>query len=133
MRRATLILAVIPLATATLGLPGAGHAVEPSCDSGLVRDFNGDNSDDVVVGDPNAMVAGQSLAGYVYVYYGPFGTGDRVVLTQDSSGVADIAQAGDRFGAATTTGFIDGDGCADLVVSAPARIWPGSTRPERFQ
>ncbi|HEY8112436.1 MAG TPA: integrin alpha [Actinomycetes bacterium] len=90
MRRATLILAVIPLATATLGLPGAGHAVEPSCDSGLVRDFNGDNSDDVVVGDPNATVAGQSLAGYVYVYYGPFGTGDRVVLTQDSSGVPPI-------------------------------------------
>ena len=103
-----------------LFLLGSGPATAAgTCTPGSIRDFNGDSRDDIAIGDPNATVGGQVSAGYVVVQYGSLGIGPRVTLTQSSAGVGDTAQAGDQFGAVVTTGFIDADGCADLVVSAP--------------
>lgn len=67
-------------------------------------DTNGDGIPDVIAGAPNA--------GYAKVYSGRDG---RVLLTLSDG------QAGDSFGQHTTgIGDVNHDGCADLIVGAPA-------------
>ncbi len=47
------------------------------------------------------------------------GTADDEVWTQDTSGVADAAEAGDRFGAWLATGDFSATGVSSLVVGVP--------------
>lgn len=89
--------------------------------SGTGCDFDGDGYGDVAIGSPYEAVGNLAEAGMVNVVYGSAdgltGDDDRA-LTQDAAGVLGAAEVGDRFGSATACGDFDGDGYADLVVSA---------------
>jgi len=80
-------------------------------------------ADDLVVGVPQRDVAvnGQKKvdAGAVDIIYdGKLTDGARVTVRQ-GSGVGDVPEAGDRFGAAVAVGDVTSDGWDDVVVGAP--------------
>jgi FG-GAP repeat len=71
-----------------------------------VPDFNNDGFGDLAVGAPGENVGRRSDAGAVSVLYGR-ATGmssNRRVITQNTRGVAGLAEAGDRFGYAVAAG-----------------------------
>jgi hypothetical protein len=96
-------------------------------------DFNGDGLKDLAIGVPGEDVIGPTKgsriadAGAVHViYYAAIGTGlsatagpGNQFFTQNTTGVLDTAEAGDRFGS-VLTGWDFGKGSlADLAVSVP--------------
>ena len=97
--------------------PGGGWS------AGSVRgDFNGDGAADLAVGVPGEDVGPLVDAGRVQVLYGGragLGAPGDQLWTQDSVGVGDVVEAGDRFGAALAVGDVNGDGRSDLAVGAP--------------
>jgi hypothetical protein len=92
-------------------------------------DYDGDGTDDVLIGAPGATVSGATGAGYVTVQYssadGGLSTTDRSVLHQDTSGVPGGAEAGDGFGRAVASGDLDNDGYDDAVVGIPGEDLAG--------
>jgi hypothetical protein len=76
-------------------------------------DVNGDGFADLLVGAPLADVNGQADAGQVFVYFGPSLGGTPTTLQ------APAPQAGAHFGLFLTTGNVNGDGFADILVGAP--------------
>ncbi|MEU0397132.1 FG-GAP-like repeat-containing protein [Streptomyces sp. NPDC006208] len=87
----------------------------------LRDDFNGDGYSDVAFPAPSGTVGGKAQAGYVAVMYGSstgLKTSTKQVFHQDSAGIPGVAEAGDAYGSSVTTGDLDGDGYADLVVGA---------------
>ncbi|MFI0240595.1 VCBS repeat-containing protein [Streptomyces sp. NPDC016845] len=132
MRLRLLVTATAAALAATgLTLPAAGAA---GAAPALRGDFNGDRYQDLAVGVPDATVAGKAQAGYVNVVWGgPGGLGSKgsTTISQNSPGVSGGAEAYDRFGAAVESADTDGDGYADLVVSAPGEdIAAGTTDSE---
>ena len=102
------------------GLAGAQPVISATCSSTSPSDFNGDGFTDVAVGDPGASVGAAAQAGTVHVRYGVAGQtggGEDTTVTQADTG--ETAEAGDRFGSVLAAGYVDGDGCADLVVGVP--------------
>jgi hypothetical protein len=96
-------------------------AVRQVCSSSVVSDFNGDGSADAVVGEPDRSVGGAAQAGVVHIRYGTpghVGGGTDTTLSQADTG--ETAESGDRFGSVLKVGYVDRDGCADLVVGVPA-------------
>lgn len=96
----------------------------PAGTSSAVGDLNGNGSPDLVVGHPEdpAQSPGTSLGGRVTVYYdaGYGGSPSSVqTLSQDTSGVPGVGEAGDRFGTSVAIGDTDKDGRADLVIGTP--------------
>ena len=106
------------LSAALLVFALAPAAADAASTSG---DFNGDGASDLAVGVPGESVESVATAGAVNVIYGAPGglsaTGSQL-WHQDRGGIAEVAEPGDFFGSALTTGDFDGDGFADLAVGS---------------
>lgn len=105
-------------------IPGIQGASETGDGMGLdvaADDFNGDGYDDLATASPTETLGSYAGAGAVNVVYGS-SSGLRAAgnqyWTQDSTGVPDAAESGDRFGSALATGDFDADGYADLAIGA---------------
>jgi hypothetical protein len=106
--------------------PGVVGTAENGDDFGralAVGDVDGDGASDLAVGVPSEDVGTLSDAGAVNVLYGSAGglagSGSQL-FTQDSPGVPDTAEAGDRFGGALAAGNFDNDDFDDLTIGIPA-------------
>jgi hypothetical protein len=100
-------------------------------------DFDGDGFDDLAIAVPRDDLpsrTGSILdAGSVNVLYGsPSGltaTGDQL-WSQNSSGVLDAVEDGDRFGASLAAADFDGDGYDDLAIGVPWEDLASGSIPE---
>jgi hypothetical protein len=82
-------------------------------------DFNGDGSVDIALGVPEENLAGAGNGGAVNVIYGsPTGltSAGSQFWSQDSPGIEDAPESGDRFGHAVAGGDFNGDGYDDMAV-----------------
>ncbi|WP_030904882.1 FG-GAP and VCBS repeat-containing protein [Streptomyces sp. NRRL F-5126] len=82
-------------------------------------DFNGDGYPDLVIGAPQAAVAGAAHAGYVAVMYGSvdgLALDRRTVISRNTGGVPGSPKPNESFGYAVTSADLDDDGYTDLVV-----------------
>ncbi|WP_372350490.1 FG-GAP and VCBS repeat-containing protein [Streptomyces sp. KL116D] len=114
------LLCAAALAAAGLSLPLASPAGAQPC--GTRGDFNGDGYTDLAVGVADASVGGRAKAGYVNVVWGGsggLGKHGSTTISQNSPSVPGTSETGDRFGYAVAPADLNGDGYADLAVSAP--------------
>lgn len=95
-----------------------------TAETAAIGDLNKDGYGDIVLGNPEdpADEPSASTGGKIHVIYGtssgPSAT-RRVSYTQNTSGVPDSSEEGDRFGQALAIGDFDKDGYGDLAVGAP--------------
>ncbi|MCI3928715.1 FG-GAP repeat protein [Streptomyces sp. AN091965] len=130
MRVRIVALAATLVAAAATGTAHAATASGQTTATGKATayDFNGDGYADVVTATPKAVVGGHKSAGSLVVSYGSAtgtSTARADVLSQSSASVPGVSEAGDRFGAQTASGDVDGDGYDDLVVTAPGEAVTG--------
>ncbi|MEO3978620.1 FG-GAP and VCBS repeat-containing protein [Streptomyces sp. CAU 1734] len=103
------------------GIPGVAEA-DDGFGSGLsVADIDGDGYADVSTGVPGETFGGKKSAGAVVTLRGGrsglTGTGAKV-FSQDTAGMPGVAEKSDRFGSRTRLTDTNGDGRAELIVSA---------------
>jgi hypothetical protein len=87
-------------------------------------DINGDGYGDLVIGAPDGPNGGE-----VNVIYGSatgLTTANNQLWSQNSPGILDGSEAGDRFGAALAMGDFNHDGFADLVIGVPNEQLPNT-------
>ena len=107
---------------ASVGVYGAEEANDWFGYALAANDFDGDGIDDLAVGVPGEDLGTTIAAGMVNILEGgPCGLsgGNGRHWHQDVAAVAGTADPGDLFGYALTTGDLDGNGCADLMVGVP--------------
>jgi hypothetical protein len=84
-------------------------------------DYDGDGFTDLAIGVRNESVGTVAGAGVVHVLYGSASglqaTGSQMI-SQDTFGLADTAEAGDHFGVGLASGDFDGDGADDLAIGS---------------
>jgi hypothetical protein len=110
--------------TAPHGIRGARRPIGRPDGStvGNKADFNGDGFGDIAVGVPGEDVGKISNAGGVNVIYGSSGglsATNNQFWSQDSKGVAGIAETNDHFGFSVAAGDFNGDGFSELAVGVP--------------
>ncbi|MER5524856.1 esterase [Streptomyces sp. NPDC002677] len=119
---ATVLLTIGATITATAApAPAAPAAVSATA---AHDDFNGDGYPDAVISAPGGTVSAQKGAGYIAVLYGSangLSTSRRATFSLSTPGIPGLAQTDDGFGRTTTSGDLDGDGYADLVVDMPGK------------
>jgi hypothetical protein len=87
-------------------------------------DFNGDGKDDLAIGDPRGTVDGGDLspdtplAGQVWLDYAVIAGNGLEVWHQAQSGLAEVPEPGDEFGASLAVVHLNGE-VADLIVGVP--------------
>ncbi|HUG81444.1 MAG TPA: hypothetical protein VML01_07260 [Bryobacterales bacterium] len=99
--------------------PEAGDAFGFSLASG---DFDGDGYDDLAVGSVFESVGSEAMAGAVTIIRGGPGglTADgNQLFSQETAGIEDSAEAGDRCGSALAAADFNHDGYADLAIGCP--------------
>ncbi|MEO8275638.1 MAG: FG-GAP repeat protein [Thermoanaerobaculia bacterium] len=108
-------------AEGTNGVPGGGFAGQRFGEVLAAGDFDGDGFDDLAVGAPHDFHDAH-YGGTVLVLHGapggllPF---DGYFVREGGSGLPDVSEEGDEFGATLATGDFNGDGRDDLVIGAP--------------
>lgn len=106
----------------TAGVEGSAETEDLFGWSVVSGDFNGDGRDDLAIGAPGETVGGKDFAGAVNVLYGSgaglSAAGDQL-WHQDSTDIANKAEASDQFGLSVGAGDFNGDGFADLAVGIP--------------
>lgn len=110
------------LSQATDGVDDAPEAGDGFGTSVTAGDFDGDGSDDLVVGVPYESRYDAAAAGLVHVFPGgPDGvTGaDSTTIDQASGDLKSDPKMDETFGAALAAGDFDGDGDDDLAIGAP--------------
>ena len=84
-------------------------------------DFNGDNIDDLLVGD----------VGRVYVIFGATALGGTIDLATSNPNLTVVAaEAGDNLGPLVASGDFNGDGIDDLLLGANLADGPGNTKDQ---
>ena len=100
--------------------PDAGDAFAAALAAG---DLDGDGDGDLLAGVPGESAGTNANAGLVHVIYGSaagLSSAGSQRWNQNSSGIADKIEAGDRFGAALAAGDLNGDSRDDLGVGVPS-------------
>src|SRR6266545_2956458 len=113
---ATALFVIWPLASARGSQP-AGSAKPTVRD-----DFNGESFPDLAIGVPDERLGGAEATGVGHVLYGsPAGltASGSQLWSQDSPGVAGVAEEGDQFSFALAAGDLNGDLRGELAVGAP--------------
>jgi hypothetical protein len=83
--------------------------------------FDTDGIDDLAIGVPGEAVGTLALAGAASVIFGSLsglGAARNRIWHQNAAGIAGVAESGDSFGNALTSGDFDNDGFDDLVIGA---------------
>ncbi|MFG2552298.1 FG-GAP-like repeat-containing protein [Streptomyces sp. NPDC048581] len=117
----SLALATATVAATLTAAPLLTAAPAAAAPAKYADDFNGDGYRDLASAAPYTPVGGKTEAGAVVVNYGSangISASRRTVLTQNTAGIPGAAEQGDRFGTSLTSGDLNRDGYADLVIGA---------------